>query len=146
MFHFMPKSSATTCGRRSPVGSAVAARRRWRSALVEARAPRSIDSVGHDLAGQVAADQAGAGLRLGDEAGVVEVGRREDPLHRPLLAGQADEGAGVDPFDADDAVRGRGSRRASPPTRWLLARRLSSRTTNPRTQGLPLSASSALTP
>ena len=60
--------------------------------------------LGHDLAGQVAADQAGAGLGLGHQAGVVEVGRREDALHRPALAGQADQGAGVDPLDADDAV------------------------------------------
>ena len=64
----------------------------------ERRLPR------HDLASQVAADQARAGLGLGHQARVVEVGRGEDSLHRPPLARQPDQGAGVDPLDADDAV------------------------------------------
>ena len=119
MFHFMPKSSATTCGLRSASAARAAAGSRGRgeceSDWLEARLPGARLG-GHDLAGQVATDQAGAGLGLGDEAGVVEVGRREDPLHRPPLAGQADQGAGVDPLDADDVVLGEvGVERSRPP-------------------------------
>ena len=106
MFHFMPKSSATTCGlrrrRRAARGRLGGVRG---EAALEARLPGA-RLAGHDLARQVAADQAGAGLRLGDEAGVVEVGRRDDPLHRPPLAREADQGAGVDPLDAQHVVLG----------------------------------------
>ena len=43
---------------------------------------------------------------LCDQRGVVEVGRREDARHRPADAQPADQGARVDPLDADDAVLG----------------------------------------
>ena len=61
---------------------------------------------GHDLAGEVAADQPGALPSLGHQAGVVEIGRRQDALHRPPDPRQPHQGAGVDPLDADDAVSG----------------------------------------
>ena len=95
MFHFIPKSSATTCGRSRPgVGASVPCRRA--RARTGARSPGSqvVASRGHDLARQVAADQAGAGLRLGHQAGVVEVGRREDALHAPLARGSGGPGRG----------------------------------------------------
>ena len=68
--------------------------------------------VGHDLAHQVAADQAGAGLGLGDQAGVVEVGASRGRPSSPRGAQPADQGPRVDPLDADDAVLAAGSRRA----------------------------------
>ena len=53
---------------------------------------------------QVAAHEARAGLGLGDQAGVVEVGRGNDPLHRAPLPRMPDQGARVDPLDADHSV------------------------------------------
>ena len=105
MFHFMPKSSATTCGRRRRRGRA----RPRASGAKRARrspAPRSTAPSGMTSRARSRPTRPGLALRLGDEAGVVEVGRREDALHRPALAGQADQGPGVDPLDADDAVLG----------------------------------------
>ena len=72
----------------------------FRPGLPGERLPR------HHLAGQVAADQAGALPRLLHQAGVVEIGGREDALHRPLDPGQPHQGAGVDALEADDAVSG----------------------------------------
>ena len=46
----------------------------------------------------------GLARALATRLGVVEVGRREDSLHGPAFPRQPDQGAGVDPLDADDAV------------------------------------------
>ena len=109
MFHFMPKSSATTCER--SVASAVAA-----SPLASpsgrpdasSRCSWSCHSnalLGHHFADQVAADQAGARLRLGDQAGVVEIGRREHALHRAARCAAGGPATGCRcRLDADDAV------------------------------------------
>ena len=61
---------------------------------------------GNHLADQVAADQAGAGIRLGHQAGVVQVDARQDALHGAANANAADQCPGVDPLEGDDAVRG----------------------------------------
>ena len=61
---------------------------------------------GHDFAGEVAAEQSGALPSLVHEAGVIEIGRRQDALHRPPDPRQPHQGAGVDALDADDAVSG----------------------------------------
>ncbi len=50
---------------------------------------------------QVAAHEARAGLGLGDQARIVVIGRREDPLHGAPFPRVPDQGAGVDPLDAD---------------------------------------------
>ena len=63
-----------------------------------------VDSLGHHFASEVAADKARAGLCLGDQARVVEIDRGQDSLHRAPLARVPDQGAGVDPLDADHAV------------------------------------------
>ena len=73
---------------------------------------------------------------LCDQRGVVEVGRRQDALHRPADAQPADQGAGVDPLDADDAVLARGRRRGCRASGSCSACGVSSRTMNPSTCGL----------
>ena len=56
MFHFMPKSRATTCGRRPAVGAVAPPAGSCAQGLK--RSCHSRRSLGHDLAHQVAADQA----------------------------------------------------------------------------------------
>ena len=120
MFRFMPKSSATTCGRSSTgvVSTGrlatcwlVGVERRQPKRVVQTELPGA-RLARHDLACQVPADQARAGLGLGHQAGVVGVDRREDSLHRSALARSPHQRAGVDPRDSDDAVSLRDSRRA----------------------------------
>ena len=94
MFHFIPKSSATTCGRSASGGRQREASRMPCDRIDRSRAnkcgrdrsPTMYDSRRHDFARQVAADQARAGLGLGHQAGIVEVDRREDSLHRPAFS------------------------------------------------------------
>ena len=59
---------------------------------------------GHHLAGQIPADQPRALPGQRDQPIVVQLRCRQDPLHRPPLAGPAHERPRVDALDADDAV------------------------------------------
>ncbi len=70
---------------------------------LEAGVPAS-DLRGHHVPGQVAADEPGAPSGLLDERGVIEIGRRDDPLHRADFPGPADEASRVDPLDPKDPV------------------------------------------
>ena len=105
---------------------------------------QSIGPCGDHLADQVAADQARAGLGLGDQAGVVQIDGRKDTLHGPLGAKRRTSARVSIPSMADDTV----PHQVSPSCR----RRGSclpggfSRTTKPARCGFLLSTSSALTP
>ena len=142
MFHFMPKSSATTWGRRRPSRDGLDVRRTAVSKPgSHVEGPGGMTSLARSRP-----TRPGLAAGLGDERGVVEVGRREDALHRAADAGQPDEGPGVDPLDAEDAVLGQVVVER-PAARGSCSRAGSARgRRSPRTQGRPLSASSALTP
>ena len=107
MFHFTPKSIATTCGRRAFSDLGGTRRVLGKGALEPGLPGRGTGR--HDLRRQVAADQAGAGAGAGDQASVVEVGGGEDPLEGPGQGSRSPRrtrARGVDPLDAEDAVGG----------------------------------------
>jgi len=58
---------------------------------------------GDDFLNEVSSDESGTGLGLGDEGLIVEVGGGEYAFHSSPDAESADEGAGVDALNADDA-------------------------------------------
>ena len=58
----------------------------------------------HDLLHEITSNQASTGFCLGDQALIVEILRRENPLHRSLSTNAADEGSCVDASDANNSV------------------------------------------
>ena len=63
--------------------------------------------LGNDLAHQIAADQARTGVGLGHQAGIVEIDRGKNALHRAANANAAHQGPRVDALHADDSIAGK---------------------------------------